>query len=295
MVTFEEAKQKISDVINKIDGYIQALLNDIVTWRLNRINGAVKALSEFRTKVLDNWALNYEQKTVFDKMATIRKGELAPATLTKPSLSFSYNADIGGWTELVTEEGTMKVPYVPKFVQVPYILDTLTDEVIKKFTNMNIYLIVKDLTGIVESPDITRNIEPSPLYYYKIPIYSRSYVSTLHDFGVTYKIVHEDKVISFSQMYLSLYEEYKRTLAIAGESREMLVQVYRGQLSCTVDGQTDVKLEGALIAISFPTSRESAVEIFNKQIGLKTDDNIMYYRKLVIVRMRNLWYLYEVD
>jgi len=295
MVTFDEAKAKIDEVINKINNYIETLIYDLINYRAIRTYGASKALAQYRTKILDNWALNYEQKTIYDKMATVRKGELAPATLTKPQLSFSYNGDVGGWTELTTEEGTMQVPYVPKFVTVPYILDTLTDEVIKKFTNMNIYLIVKDLTDIAESPDITRNIEPTTLYYYKIPIASRAYTSYLHDFSTTYKIVHEDKVISFSQMYLSLYEEYKRTLTIAGESREMQVQVYRGQLSCTVDSQTDVKLEGALIAVSFPTSRESAVEIFNKQIGLKTDDNIMYYRKLVIVRMRNLWYLYEVD
>ena len=296
MTSFDEVKEKIAQVKEKIDGYATALLSDIIKWRLNRVNAAARALSEFKDKVLGRWQLSYEQRDVFNRMAVVRKGDVAPSEVRRPRLVLSYNPDVGGYTELLTEQGRLLVPYVPKFVQVPYLIDKFIDDVINKGEEANIFVLWRDVSDITVSPDVIRDIRPEPLYLFKIPITEREYQVGMQYFDKTYKVVHEDKVISFDRMLVGNYVRFERYLSALNRTIIAGATVYRGQLLCSVDGATNVRLEGAMVFLyALQAQKETAFEVLGKQIGLKTTDYNNYYRELALVRMRGLWYLYEVD
>jgi len=296
VTSFDEVKEKIAQVKEKIDGYATALLSDIIKWRLNRVNAAARALSEFKDKVLSRWELSYEQRDVYNKMAVVRKGDVAPLELRRPRVFLSYNPDVGGYTELMTEQGRLLVPYVPKFVQVPYIMDRFIDDVINKEEEANVFVLWRDVSDITESPDVIRDIKPEPLYLFKVPITERKYRVGMQYFDKTYNVVHEDKVISFDKMLVGNYARFERYISAYNRTIIAGAAVYRGQLVCSVDGATNVRLEGAMVFLyALQAEKETAFEMLGKQIGLKTTDYENYYRELALVRMRGLWYLYEVD
>ena len=64
MVSFDDAKTELQNAINSIDSYIDAILSDLIKYRLNRVQASKLILEKLRTKYLDVRTLSYAQKQI---------------------------------------------------------------------------------------------------------------------------------------------------------------------------------------------------------------------------------------
>ena len=297
MVTFDEAKQKIDQVISKINTYIETLIYDLINYRAIRTYGASKALAQYRTKILDNWALNYEQKVIYDKMATIRKGELAPATLTRPQLSFTYNADVGGLITLSTEEGSIDVPYVPRFGKVELNAEQFNVELSKEINKKAFKLIVYDTTNIAESPDSIRDYEAWKEYVYNLPVTNRLIETGSFNYPSPIKIKHLDVELDIKSLEYDVHIDADRVLTVNNEQKVMSITAWRGLFvaDAHINGSTvETKIEGLDINVQFQLDRNCLVEIFGKQFALKKIADYDYRVRVFVLRTLKSYELYNV-
>jgi len=230
MVTYDEAKNQIQLTLSTIDGYKNTLISDIIKWRFKRVEASKLILQKFREKFLEPWKLSYEQGVIHKHKVLIKKGELRASTATLPSLKASYNAEVGGYSTLQHEEGTIDVPQVPVFVFEPAPIEGFLLEHSKEVLSCALLVRFKKDTNIAETPDY----ENAYGKYYRLPYgIEMEGKGEITDFS--------GKIIPFGgvKIILDTFEFYalnffKRDLTIEGSKYFFQVKISRGRYKATI-------------------------------------------------------------
>ena len=239
MVTYDEAKTQIQNTLSAIDGYKSTLISDIIKWRFNRVEASKLIVQKFREKFLTPWSISYEQGIVHKHKVLIKKGDLIASTVQTPSLKASYNAEVGGYSTLQHEEGSINVPQVPVFVFEAAPIEGFLLEHSKEVLSCALLVRFKKDTNIAETPDY----ENAYAKYFRLP-----YVTEIEGAGNIADF--SGKAIPFGgvKIILDTFEFYalnffKRDLTINGSSYFFQVKISRGRYKCKIIDETGTERE----------------------------------------------------
>jgi len=283
MVTMDEAKTELQNAISAIDSYIDVILSDIIKYRLNRVNASKTILNWLRTKFLDNWTLSYSQKTIHRKKVAVAKGSITSAEAIPPELKFNYNAEVGGYTTLQHEEGTIDVPQVDVFVFEPPSYDDFLHSFSKQvFEDV---LLARFALGV--------NISEAPDYenafgkYYRL----RFDGEVVEENSMT---LYDGKAIVFAGVTLILHTFYwkvrqvfRRYLTIDDTQQLFQCWIARGKYEVEVHAPTGTTYPSTVDAVwlSFETDYAGDVTWYaaGREFAKGVLSNSMYVKDVLIV------------
>ena len=295
MVTIDEAKTELQNAINSIDSYIDAILSDLIKYRLNRVQASKLILEKLRTKYLNSWSLSYAQKQIHKMKVALSKGSITSAEALPPSLKFNYNSEVGGYSTLTHETGTIDVPQVPVFVfETPSVDDFLHSFSKQVFEDILLARFALDV-NIDETPDY----ENAYGKYYRL----RFDGEVVEENSMT---LYDGKAIVFSGTTLVLHTFYwkvrqvfRKYLTIDGASKLFQCWIARGTYEVEVFTPTGSSYPSSLDAtwISFETDYEGDVTWYGAGREFKKGvlQDSLYVKDVLMVIWNGTPHVFELN
>ena len=295
MVTMDEAKTELQNAIDVIDGYVDAILQDLIKYRLNRVQASKLILEKLRTKYLNSWSLSYAQKQIHKMKVALAKGSITSAEALPPSLKFNYNGEVGGYSTLTHESGTIDVPQIDVFVFEPPVVDDFLHSFSKQVFQ-DVLLVRFPLAAEVDEPPDYENAFGK---YYRLQFSSE-------DITGGELTAYDGKAIVFSGVTLILHtfkskvlQTFRRLLNIGGTDYYFQCMISRGKYEVEVYAPTGSSYTSTIDAvwIHFSTDYQEDFVWYSmgREFGRGTQQDSLWIKDILVVIWNGTPQVFELN
>ena len=286
MVSFDDAKTELQNAINSIDSYIDAILSDLIKYRLNRVQASKLILEKLRTKYLNSWSLSYAQKQIHKMKVALSKGSITSAEALPPSLKFNYNSEVGGYSTLTHETGTIDVPQVPVFVfETPSVDDFLHSFSKQVFEDVLLARFALD-ANIDETPDY----ENSYGKYYRLQFDGEVVEENSMTTYSGKAIVFSGVTLVLGTFYWKVRQVFRRRLTVDGATKLFQCWIARGTYEVEVYAPTGSSYPSVIDAMWLSFETDANIDVTWYGAGREFKKGVLsdtFYVKDVLVVIWN--------
>jgi len=257
----------LDEAIQKIDNYIQQIIQDMIDFRTKRLEASSKVLDKIKA-LMEALTYSYRLGELYDKVIKIERVGMAQRDITAPRIQVKYT---GSKMRLYTDSTYVDVPEVPVFVWETKKGDQLSYEAGVETLRRNLAIKLPTETSVEEQPDIENTF--GKFYFLDFYGYSYEYVeNTLYSgkkislLGIVYEI---QNIKIQHRVY------FKRELTINGTKYLFNIvfgfgRLYGSQYFDPSTTITDIELPCTLISFTTDYTGQSSAIIFGNEYTSKS-------------------------
>lgn len=249
----------LDNVIDKINGYIKQIIQDMITIRTKYVEASEKIIDKMRY-LLDQKSYNYVAKRLYDWVVAIETPSAIMSQAYAPEMKLQYS---GAKMTLQYDSEYIEVPSVPVFVFEPQPIAQRIDEITSVAVSNAVLVRVKKAEGL-EPPDY----ENAYNYFYRLnydfPISPDGYATYdlpakfISLWGVVYQL---SKFIVYSGAHLSRW--------IIKDQKKASARIDIGKVIVTKDTY-DVEIDAVRMYLTTDYDGELGFIVYGIDVGKGT-------------------------